>query len=206
MDKLSIENVVRFSPIGEMTWSKRRRQTQLSTCQIKIKFQMDIYLSAGTEIPKGNSSERNENKLSKKEWKPTKPRQWDRTNFCNISVRVLNRMMMISFFKANLRHNSQNFKENDRRRPTIVVPPLFPDHFFCWPSLFIRVSVCVQRYLISAHISRYPSLPHPKDTWLLSQAESSQLSLLTVLAVIVGRALENIFSINQHQNVWWCDK
>lgn len=36
---------------------------------------MDIYLSAGTKIPKGNSSERNENKLSKKEWKPTKPRQ-----------------------------------------------------------------------------------------------------------------------------------
>lgn len=156
MDKLSIENVVRFSPIGEMTWSKRRRQTQLSTCQIKIKFQMDIYLSAGTKIPKGNSSERNENKLSKKEWKPTKPRQWDRTNFCNISVRVLNRMMMISFFKANLRHNSQNFKENDRRRPTIVVPPLFPENFFCWPSLFIRVSVCVQRY----HIFR-PYFPLP---------------------------------------------
>jgi len=66
-------------------WPNDEAQTQPSTCQIKIKFQMDIYLSAGTrQIPKGNSSERNENKLSKREWKP-KAQARESQNFCNIN-------------------------------------------------------------------------------------------------------------------------
>jgi len=66
-------------------WPNDEAQTQPSTCQIKIKFQMDIYLSAGTrQIPNGNSSERNENKLSKREWKP-RHKARESQNFCNIN-------------------------------------------------------------------------------------------------------------------------